>query len=116
MSWKLGLPGYEQNIPRPDSFKISPIKIERAERTASGRLVKDVIAKKKQFQLSYKGLDAQTTTMLEDLYYDIEGFLSFVYESNGIEKNAIVDFTDFDKERLQTPDEYWKVDIVLEEQ
>jgi len=116
MSWKLGLQRDEQNIPKPDSFKISPIKIERTERTASGRLVKDVIAKKKQFQLSYKGLDASITAMLENLYYDTEGFLSFVYESNGVDKNAIVDFADFDKEKLPSRDEYWKVDIVLEEQ
>ena len=44
-------------IPTPETdVQIDEIEISRAERTVSGRLVKDIIAIKKTFTLSYAGL------------------------------------------------------------
>jgi len=115
MSWKLGTPGFERDIPKPDDFNIEPFAIARADRTASGKLVKDIIAKKKIFKLAYKGLPASDITVLQE-EYDKGAPLSFVYEDEGQTKNAIVWFSKFSRQRLQTRDEYWQVDIELEEQ
>ena len=44
-------------IPTPETdVQIDEIEISRAERTVNGRLVKDIIAIKKTFTLSYAGL------------------------------------------------------------
>lgn len=44
-------------IPTPENdIQIEEIEISRAERTASGRLVKDIIAVKKTYTLQYAGL------------------------------------------------------------
>ena len=52
---KLKLNGTE--IPTPErDIQIDEIEISRAERTASGRLVKDIIAVKKTYTLQYAGL------------------------------------------------------------
>jgi len=51
----LKLNGTKIPIPETD-VQIDEIEISRAERTVSGRLVKDIIAIKKTFTLSYAGL------------------------------------------------------------
>ena len=51
----LKLNGTKIPIPETD-VQIDEIEISRAERTASGRLVKDIIAVKKTYTLQYAGL------------------------------------------------------------
>ena len=52
---KLKLNGTEIPIPEND-IQIEEIEIAREERTANGRLVKDIIAVKKTYTLQYAGL------------------------------------------------------------
>lgn len=115
MSWKLGTAGFEKDILKPDDFDIESFEIARADRTASGKLVKEIIAKKRIFKLAYKGLPASDVTVLRE-EYDKGAPLSFVYEDEGQTKNAVVWFTKFSRKRLKTKDEYWSVEIELEEQ
>lgn len=42
--------------PLNQNFKINPIEISKSERTASGRKVKDIIAVKDSFNLTYNGM------------------------------------------------------------
>ena len=44
-------------ILNPDSFVISPIEISKSQRTASGRKVKDIVAVKHNYNLSYDAID-----------------------------------------------------------
>jgi hypothetical protein len=43
-------------------FSISDTEISKEERTCSGKLVKDIIATKKQFRLSYESIDGTELT------------------------------------------------------
>ena len=56
-------------IPTPSRpLKITPMRIERAERTASGKKVKDIIAEKRTFTLDYAGLSAASFKIFADVY------------------------------------------------
>lgn len=55
-------------IPRPKTFGINHKEISRRERTASGRMVKDITAIKRIFNLSYTGLSAQAMKTFLDVY------------------------------------------------
>jgi hypothetical protein len=55
-------------IPRPKKFEINPTEISVSERTASGRKVKDIVAIKRYFNLSYTGLSAQSMKTFLDVY------------------------------------------------
>lgn len=116
MSWKLGPAGFENTIPTPSAFAITPREIAREGRTASGRLVKDVIAVKRTFTLTYSALtSAEVAILLTE--YDRQQFLSFIYPDRGADRTATVWFAEFPRERLLHQSEYWgNFDIVLEEQ
>ncbi len=59
------------------SFTIKDTEISRQERTASGRLVKDIIAVKKNFTLAYDMIDgADLETLLT--IYDLQSELSLL--------------------------------------
>ena len=106
MSWKLGLQGYENTIPTPNGFNIAQRQITREGRTASGRLVKDIIAFKKTFTLTYTALTAvEIQVLLTE--YDRQEFLSFIYPDRGQERSAVVWFEELQRELLLTPTEYW---------
>ncbi len=116
MSWKLGISGNEVDIPAPSGFKIDPQPIARKDRTASGKLVEDIIAVKKVFTLDYAALNVNQVQVLL-IEYERSSFLSFIYTDCGIEKQAVVWFASFPRERLLTPSEYWgNFSITLEEQ
>ena len=116
MSWKLGIEGYENVIPAPVGFKVEPRQITREGRTVSGKLVKDIIAVKKNFVLIYNPLTAdQVQTLLTE--YERQVFLSFIYPDRGQDRQATVWFSNLPREKLLTPVEYWgNFSIVLEEQ
>jgi hypothetical protein len=74
----LKLNGTKIPIPEND-IQIDEIEISRAERTVSGRLVKDIIAIKKTFTLSYAGLlPADALTFINA--YRIGEPVTFEYE------------------------------------
>ncbi len=117
MSWKLGPSGSQATIPAPSDFKIESADAKiRTGRTASGRLVVDVVATKKRFTLGYKVL---TTAQIEILLteFDRREFLAFTYPDRGVDRTTTVWFAVFPRPRLLQQTEYWgEFEIVLEEQ
>lgn len=111
MSWKIET----LSLPKPDEFNIDPVVIAREDRTASGKLVKDIIAKKKAFTLSYNGLSAVDVRNIA-VIYNINRPITFEYEDEGEIKTATAWFNVFSKTRLHSREEYYQVNIVLEEQ
>jgi len=59
------------------TLKISDMEISREERTSSGRLVRDVTATKKKFELSYEMIDGDVLTAILALY-DLQDELSLL--------------------------------------
>lgn len=115
MSWYLGKQGEENKIPTPNEFRIGPEKILRRDRTASGKLVADTIATKKTFELSYTAIDESDTETLLNLH-DQNEFLSFLYPDRGETMQATVWFSEFPREKLISPQNYWgNITITLEE-
>ncbi len=55
-------------IIEPESMDINPVEYGVSARTASGKLVKDIIAVKNNYKLSYKGLKAATAKTFKDAY------------------------------------------------
>jgi hypothetical protein len=56
---------------------INPVEIARSQRTASGKLVKEVIAEKKQFTLAYSVIDGTDLQQFID-FYDLDSELSLL--------------------------------------
>ena len=79
----LGLAGSEMLItPIGRTFKVDAIELARKERTASGKLVKDIIALKRQITLDYSYIDGDNLEIFLDMY-DLESELSLiVYDSD----------------------------------
>lgn len=112
----LGLPGNEQPIPTPESFTIEPQQITREGRTASGRLVKDVIAVKRQFTLSYGGMTPEQAAVFVT-EFNRNQFLSFTFPDQGQTQAATVWFGTLPRElRWQLLSHWNGVSITLDEQ
>lgn len=61
------LNGY--TIPTPlTPMTINPVRIERSERTASGKLVTDIIADKYEYVLSYRGLSVASMLIFKTIF------------------------------------------------
>jgi hypothetical protein len=106
MSWKLGLAGVEQTIYKPTSFLITPVPVERKARVASGKLVKDIIAVKKEFILSYNALPPEQISILIT-EYDRHAVLNFIYPDVDGDETTAVWFESFPREKLLTPVHLW---------
>ncbi|KHO62670.1 hypothetical protein THYS13_07330 [Thermoanaerobacter sp. YS13] len=79
---KIGYSGAEQDIPRPKQISIVDKEIAKADRTASGKLVKDIIAIKKEIQLKYDGL-TPTSFNLFRTYFEAGKPINFIYDEAG---------------------------------
>jgi len=79
---KIGYAGLEQDIPRPKQVSVVDTEIAKADRTASGRLVKDIIAVKKKIQLKYDGLTAASFNLFRT-YYEAGKPVNFIYDEAG---------------------------------
>jgi hypothetical protein len=75
--------------PLAENFKINPVEQCKTARTASGRLVKDVIAVKDNFSLTYKGLKFSDYKTFYDAFI-VGNPVAFNYEDNGAEKSSTV--------------------------
>jgi len=82
---KIGYAGLEQDIPRPKQMSVVDTEIAKAERTASGRLVKDIIAIKRKIQLKYDGLSAASFNLFRT-YYEAGKPVNFIYDEAGLAK------------------------------
>lgn len=114
----LGNSGEEILLPRYNlRFQESDSEITREGRTASGRLVIDVAARKKTFTLSYGTLDNESYETLKAIY-SINNIMSFKVErSNEIIEIYEVRMKPFSRQRLLLATRwYWDgITIVLEE-
>jgi len=75
--------------PLAENFKVEPVEHCKTARTASGRLVKDIIAVKNKFSLTYRGLKYNDYKVFYDAFI-LGNPVGFSYEDNGLEKTATV--------------------------
>lgn len=112
---KIGPYDLEQEIPTPASMAVQPVEIARQDRTASGRKVKDIIAIKNNYQLTYKGLSAVTMKIFADIYERGEA-ASFIYSDSESEKQVMVYVTSLSRDIYKKrTDLSQNVSITLEE-
>lgn len=76
-------------IIEPKSFDIDVQKISRTERTASGRLVEDIVAIKRTFQLKYNGLFRTEIQPFIDAQNLVESS-TFEYQDGDVERTVKV--------------------------
>lgn len=116
---KLGQPGYEVNLPlRSRTFEEAEVEVGKGMRTASGRLVTDIIAVKKKFTITYGLLKDSELKALKDLY-DLKRSLNFVVANkDGTQRAYTVRMLPISsRQRLVIDDDwYWQgVKVELEE-
>ena len=106
----------DQTIPTPkQNVAIDYIEISKSERTASGRLVKDIIALKKQFSISYRGLKPSDAQIFIDAY-ELGEPVEFEYQDLGQTKTVNVYIMGLPREIYSPkPDYTANVTITLEE-
>jgi len=98
------------------TFRTGIIKLFREERTASGRLVRDVYATKKIFTLSYSMIDGDELEIFENLLAEDSELIFRSYTKTGYTDYTVL-IDPFEKERLLLLAEglYGNVEIVLNE-
>lgn len=112
---KMGNPGSEKEMPRPERVSIEYIEISRKNRTASAKLVKDIIAIKQIFTISYKGLTTNNINMFLQIYQARKA-VNFIYDDAGKVKSTMVYLTNFPRELFIPKPQYSKnITITLEE-
>ena len=114
----LGKSGEEALLPRYNlKYNEQDIETTRESRTASGRLVEDIIAIKKLFMLNYGTLDNNSYETLKSIF-SLGTRLNFKVErSNGAIDTYRVKMKPFGRQRLLIATRwYWEgISIVLEE-
>lgn len=104
--------------PKGRELKISNKQLARSERTASGKYVRDIIATKKKFSLSYELIDEPDRLIYKN-FYDEENELVFrMYTGDGTTYNDYTVLMEpFDYERILMFDGglWGNFDVVLEE-
>jgi len=99
----------------PKKLDVEPIEISIKSRTASGRMVKDITAIKRNFSLSYQGLKPANTLIFKNIYYAGNAVL-FEYEDAQGPQTANVYINTFPQSLLkQNPKLSQNVTITLEE-
>jgi len=116
----LGLPGNEQLLPAMGrKLSVEDFEITNENRTASGKLVRDVTAVKKRFMIDYSFVTNDILTQLRQLYQlGIKNNLSLkIEQENGeIEQYEVV-FRPFSRSRYLAGSKwYWEgISVTLEE-
>lgn len=102
-------------IPTPQGFKVTNRRIENSNRTASGRLVVDVIANKKVFNLDWNAIHGDKLKGIIDALAD---FATLEYEGEeGIETAEVYLTSEITRELIIKEDRlYIDVSLTLEEQ
>ena len=112
---KIGLLGQEREIQKPKKFEIDYQEISRTDRTASGRRVKDIIALKKVFTLTFDGMLPENMKYLRDLY-EAGSAVNFIYEDADGIQSAYVDIVSIPRELFTYKMKYSQnITITLEE-
>lgn len=103
-------------IPTPrENMKITYTEVSRSERAISGRLVKDVIALKRTFQIPYQGLTPETALIFIEIY-ESGGEVTFEFEDVRGTETATVYIQSLPREVYSPKPQYTQnVTITLEE-
>ena len=116
----LGLPGNEQLLPAMGrKLSVEDFEITNENRTASGKLVRDVIAVKKRFKIDYSFVTNNILTQLRQLYelgIDNNLNLKIEQEDSSIDEYEVV-FRPFSRSRYLIGNKwFWEgISIELEE-
>ena len=97
-------------IATPDDFTISHFNITKANRTANGTMVMDLIAKKLTFSIKYDYIQEEDLALILSLISTDELFFTFTYTRNNIEytKTVYVGEIKYIESITQTGQEVWK--------
>ena len=85
-----GLNFAQAKIRQPDDFGIEKYDLSKSGRLASGRMVMDIVAKKRKFTFAYKVISGREMDLLLSAIDTYTAFFPIVYIENGVEKSAIV--------------------------
>jgi len=116
----LGLPGNEQLLPAMGrKLSVEDFEITNENRTASGKLVRDVTAVKKRFKIDYSFVTNDILTQLRQLYelgINNNLNLKIEQEDSGIDEYEVV-FRPFSRSRYLIGNKwFWEgISIELEE-
>lgn len=105
-------------IKDPTDWDVEEYKLTKAGRVASGKMVMDVVAKKRKFVLSYNVLSGTHLKTIRDILYSDASFFTLEYEDNGVLQTATVYVGAIKRKRFRTDGVwYWKdVEFALIEQ
>jgi hypothetical protein len=98
---KLGVLGSEAMLsPGGRTFTEGRLELAREDRTASGKLVKEIIAVKKTFKLDYELIDGDDLAAIITLY-NLQSELSLlVYEEGSVLSSYTIRMKPFDRTRI----------------
>ncbi len=98
-------------------LNINNIILSREDRTASGRLVQDIIATKKEFTLRYSAIDGSDLTVYLDLFDLNDELIIRIYTSSSVYNDYTVLMSPLSYQRvLATGDGLWEgVAVTLRE-
>lgn len=103
----------------PNSFIITPTRIERKERTANGTLVVDIIAIKNTYDLTYEDLTGASSGSEIKLWtdlYDAGSTFTLTYPQDGATISKTCWISELPRELYRETPEGWRnISITLEE-
>lgn len=108
-------------IPEPQSLEINEFDLENSRRLGGGKLVKELIATKKIFTLTYPVITWANLKLFRDAYQTNDAF-TFIYEDQGATQSATVFISKLPRRlslinaSARTTDQYRDVTIEMEEQ
>lgn len=77
-------------VATPTNYRVERYKITQAERTASGDMVMDVIAKKRKFTLEYAAITGSEMNRILDILDTDAAFFELSYPDRGVISTATV--------------------------
>jgi len=97
-------------IKSPKDFRISHYKLTKAGRVASGKMVMEVIAKKRKFELDYEVLKGKDLRTILDILNTDQSFFELEYIENDEVHTATVYVGEISYRRFRTDSGawYWK--------
>lgn len=96
-------------IKKPKDFKISKFNLTKSGRVASGKMVMDLIAKKRKFEFSYEVLSGPDLDTILGIIDTDAMFFTIDYVENGVAKNATVYVGEIAAKKFRTDGVwYWK--------
>lgn len=96
-------------IKKPKSFRISKYNLTKSGRVASGKMVMDLIAKKRKFELSYDVISGTDWNTILNIIDSQTMFFTLTYTENNAEKTATVYVGEISADKFRTDGVwYWK--------